>query len=1345
LDFNEILQNAKDTLQRWYLRAEEKYYALCDTLDQRYHVPVYRYWVNPLESRGIPSFPVALGVLVLLFAIIVWAVVSALVPAAAELRVTVFSESGERLQGAHVEVRDDEGEVLAFADTNAAGVAVLAGVPIEPLVVRVEKEGYSVAEELLDPAQQKTLSLTLTPLPVATPEPAPESVFIPTPIPVTEAPPSRPLEAEADQKSKLTVAVKEKGTGKALLSAQVKVLNALTDVSLGEDEALSGVATFENLVVGTQAYLVVRADGFATFEGKQKSFSLRPVTAQIVELERAGSDAFVTTVVKTVESNATAAPAAGNASNATPAPAITGAPVSARVWILSLDQTVVNETDSTGEVSFLLLRNRQLHALAYREGFLPSRQYFLSGADVTLPMRRSTSLNAGSLKVRVRNLQNQTVNNATVVLYTSFLEFLMGPRRTVGGETTFRDLPRGEGVVVRASFNETVAEAEVPIAASNQTVDLVLEPIREQLTAVATTAGTNDTIPGAYFEFWQRGVNVTSCTQNSTVECRASLYVGFPITVKAFAEGFLPNARIETLYTGEPRRVILPLVRVPPSGIVVEGPRVKDLNGEEVSFYPANAPYNFEYTVSAAPGVEQTSLYVRVGSELAANQGPAAIYGMNRQDLAASIVQLIGSATHSPSTCNASNLTSHASNPNYFSGYQKWVEVRLRGSGPFVVSIRVQGFPWPRADNLSVYHRGWTRTTGFNATPFYNRTPPDADLGFNFSSATKPFCAANATRTVLYWNCGMLGGFACLGDPVCHPKLQKRGGSCLNPEVCGPNLELCTGRTACCRFGDALLCQEGCQTPVTCNPACQIGAYCDASGTFPTCRDCTPEAVNASACLADCGGENELCCDVSLGAAGAGCNAGLLCGGWKKSESCSSAGVAVGIGAGNLAEANCRQLTLAVNPLSGKGSVRFDIDQRCSGLTWSVTDSSGSTAAAQCFNLAQGFLDYNGKASTQCGFSVDSTGRVVETKYKFTYNCPNYNEAFTDIDVTIVDESLRISRIYEPVQITARGGVCINQDQAWKYRRPITLENTAGEALVGYPVLLEFDSRPMVQLAKANADGSDFRVVTAGGIELPFYLDPSTMGSEKTRLWLPADVDANANRSDLYLYYGNRLASLPPQWDLPLSTASTNSEWQFARFDAWERRCADVPQCASLEPALPRPPAAGTNKTCTVTNAEACGQDCTTIFAQPYCTPRTCVVTRGDLCGIFSGSSVAFYQVFPVPSGVVSLVHSGSVDFKPEEARFTLYAGGQSIWNYSGTGQESFTNVQVNGNLGNRLVYALEMLHPDFMQEENRDTFIADAKPSLARVTQLRVRLARPASASLGEEEAPPAPQPPAS
>jgi hypothetical protein len=288
------------------------------------------------------------------------------------------------------------------------------------------------------------------------------------------------------------------------------------------------------------------------------------------------------------------------------------------------------------------------------------------------------------------------------------------------------------------------------------------------------------------------------------------------------------------------------------------------------------------------------------------------------------------------------------------------------------------------------------------------------------------------------------------------------------------------------------------------------------------------------------------------------------------------------------------------------------------------------------------------------------------------------------------------------------------------------------------------------------------------------------MGSEKTRLWLPADVDANANRSDLYLYYGNRLASLPPQWDLPLSTASTNSEWQFARFDAWERRCANIPQCAALDPALPVQLAVR-NNTCTITNGELCGFEaagtcggygylnledvectinsvnspgstCTSAGTNlwscsdcPPCNAKSCSIPNGDFCGTNLTAIVAFYQVFPVPSGVVSLVHSGSVDFKPEEARFTLYAGGQSIWNYSGTGQESFSSVQVNGNLGNRLVYALEMLHPDFGAEENRDTFIAEGKPSIARVTQLRVRLARPASASLGEEEAPPAPQLPAS
>ena len=1177
-----------------YGSLEDRYYGLMDFLQDKLHIPIYSL-INLIEGMGIPSFPV-LSLLLLALAggggYLVLAGTAA--PATVDLSVLVFTPGGERVSLATVTLQDSEGETIGEANTTEAGSARFTNLPPEILNLRVAREGYASAEDTVDLSSERTKRITLTPTVSLSPAKISTLPFAPTPLPPSDVELATPTYEQRDlpapnteSKARLSVMVKEKGTGRLVNRSEVKIYNAYTDAELSEAEALNGIAIFQNLSSGVQVYLVVRSTGYITFEGKSTPFTLKPSTTQTVELETLNLADLVTTAVTTLDESR----------NKT---------TSSKVWILTLEQIILNETQSDGETSFVLFRNRQLHALAYKSGYLPARQYFTSGANVTLSLIKSNSSNSATLRVNVRDEANHAVSNASVSIYTSQMEFLFPAKPASGGSASFTDLPLASTVIVRASGTDRVAETSVELNESSKTITLVLRPFSEELTAVAVQEGTTTLLSSARLEFWQDNSKVSECTQAPGASCKSLLYVDRPITVKVFADGYLPGARSETLYKGSPKTISIPLVAIPPNGIQVLGPVVKDLNGEEVSIFPADSSYSFEFTISAVSGVERTGLYVRVGRESSASGSPAAIYGFNRAALGNSLLDVLGSDTYSTRTCASSTLVPSATNADYFPDYQKWVEVRLNGPGPHVVSFKVQGFPLTTAADVYVYSRGWARTSGANNTLFYNRSPVDSSFNLGWNSSSKDWCFANASEKILRWNCGFLAGRSCLGEPVCESTLQAKGGSCLSPEVCGPDRALCTGKTQCCKFGDSLVCQENCQTPVSCDPACELGEYCDASAEPASCQECTDATVEANYCAANCGGENEACCDAALASAGAGCRPGLVCGGWQKSESCSLTGVSASVSSDNSVALNCPALILAVNPATGVGQVRFTADARC-GTPPSFTvlrKDNGATLDSTCLSYSNGFLKYDGKSGT-CAFNA-STGLVEEASLTLRYLCQAATNQYAEIPLTIIDESLASQRLYSAVQLTAKGGFCVAQEGTWKYRRRLSATNTAPTALSGYPVLFEFD-KSLLQ-GKVNADGSDFRILTAAGLEFPYLLKSTR---DTWRLWVPVDLDPTGSRSDLYVYYGNVEADKPSvPYSLSFEPISTNQQWEFNDLDGWQVRAAGLTGYSSLDPALPLADVTVV-KTCIAPDMQMC--------TERECKPRECSVNTTYLApGAFS-------------------------------------------------------------------------------------------------------------------------------
>ncbi|MGC9114239.1 MAG: hypothetical protein ACP5IG_04110, partial [Candidatus Micrarchaeia archaeon] len=142
----------------FYTKLEDGYYSLMDFLQQKLRLPVYKFFVNPLEDKGIPSFPVFVF---LVLAVVACAgfLLSASAPQKVPFEVSVFSE-GKPIDNALVTLSCANGFTAQAYSEN--GVASFSNVPQTKCTTTIEKEGFETRELSLTPsADKKAAKVTL--------------------------------------------------------------------------------------------------------------------------------------------------------------------------------------------------------------------------------------------------------------------------------------------------------------------------------------------------------------------------------------------------------------------------------------------------------------------------------------------------------------------------------------------------------------------------------------------------------------------------------------------------------------------------------------------------------------------------------------------------------------------------------------------------------------------------------------------------------------------------------------------------------------------------------------------------------------------------------------------------------------------------------------------------------------------------------------------------------------------------------------------------------------------------------------------------------------------------------
>ncbi|MGC9132552.1 MAG: CCXG family PEP-CTERM protein [Candidatus Micrarchaeia archaeon] len=96
----------------------------------------------------------------------------------------------------------------------------------------------------------------------------------------------------------------------------------------------------------------------------------------------------------------------------------------------------------------------------------------------------------------------------------------------------------------------------------------------------------------------------------------------------------------------------------------------------------------------------------------------------------------------------------------------------------------------------------------------------------------------------------------------------------------------------------------------------------------------------------------------------------------------------------------------------------------------------------------------------------------------------------------------------------------------WKYRRPITIDNTQNpNTLSNYQVLVTLDTASLISAGKMRSDCGDIRFTDSDAQTLLSYWIENGCNSANTRIWVKVPTIPASSTKTIYVYYGNLSAT----------------------------------------------------------------------------------------------------------------------------------------------------------------------------------------------------------------------------
>ncbi|MBI3588437.1 hypothetical protein HY095_04545 [Candidatus Micrarchaeota archaeon] len=403
-----------------YYAFEDRYYGLMDWLEER-GVKVYDAFVYPLEKRGIPSFPVAVLILLSIIALLAFLLYPR--PATAvDFNLRVFNGT-KAVDGALVEVyipgENGEGDLLLLSGNTAGGGSIVFyGVPPRLLRFTASKDGEN-ATDLID-ASRINGRLDFAFKPPVPPRPPENGLSSPkttkaaiarfqsanvfdknkpigqvtviskgTPPPDANAPvPSTSPTPPSADKGQVTVEIRDASSGSPISSsASVSLIDAITLQKVSSSSSQSGSAAFNGIAYGSTLYAQVSATGYLPYDGLSAGevFYINSPSRTITILLSPASGADAVSANILVRNRAS------------------GAPLSATLRLFRQDASLPEyEGVVAGTRQFVLKKNAVYSAEASASGFGPATKSFTAdGTDVVVELDAVATPNPNSASCQV--------------------------------------------------------------------------------------------------------------------------------------------------------------------------------------------------------------------------------------------------------------------------------------------------------------------------------------------------------------------------------------------------------------------------------------------------------------------------------------------------------------------------------------------------------------------------------------------------------------------------------------------------------------------------------------------------------------------------------------------------------------------------------------------------------------------------------------------------------------------------------------------------------------------------------------------------------------------------------
>ncbi|MFH0714049.1 MAG: hypothetical protein V1722_00210, partial [Candidatus Micrarchaeota archaeon] len=784
-------------LKAFYYKVEDKYYALLDNLHDK-GVDLYKYFVEPIESRGIPSFPVAIALILLVLGGIFFVASSSFIPSSATVTVHVAGAENSTIpvtivvDGTDFATKNTVNGVVTFENvpTNKQAVVKISKDGFVPVNQRISFSGAATSVNVrLNSLTPTTVDFLVTVISAATNSPVRGAVvnFQSLSTGVQGSVETQPdgtavlkldsldtvlslnVQAEnfedaqrsvqandgqvtiqltevngdrdngGDQSIKGTVIVRVTDSQGNLVNARVELFQDGTSTPLAEDLVESGVARFPEVAsIGTSVYVKVipQSDNLSQYTTNSSEITADEELEFSVQLLSITAGAGQKISI-TVNNDASAEIPAAN------------------VLIFASDsnrQIASGVTDDNGRVELNLASNialEDIYVAITADGFLPLIST-VANRDSTFMLVAFAAGNNVKFDAEVLNADLTPASGAHIELQDAAgrlygIFALTGP----DGKATFEGIPTDVSLRLFATLDSATGQSDVfEVAFSENEERVITFTLTRPVGAIRVFAkDLVDSNPVANshvtaFVDSQGGQAVSNCTTNSEGSCLLEgVWANRDIYLVASGDGFESYLSDKVFVSPDQTKQlnVFLLAQAFRDQTIINLVSLVDDKGRDILNAPAiekGRMYTAKFAASFANGSNRQGIFLRVGEEQSTANDPIVIKAFSFTPSA------IGNpvATHSTTYNAGSECTNDLLNSDVNSEGKKWVQVDYNGiSGVVELTARVFVKPTadPSKDKLAFHYRAFAVQNGKFA-----RAPFDEELKLERRSQGKDECYA---------------------------------------------------------------------------------------------------------------------------------------------------------------------------------------------------------------------------------------------------------------------------------------------------------------------------------------------------------------------------------------------------------------------------------------------------------------------------------------------------------------------------------------------------------------------------------------------------------------------------